>query len=43
MNLVRRNAYFVSTMDTDALVLSHQVISSHSFEFASMPFQLFMG
>ena len=43
MKLAQYNGYLVSTVDTDDLVLWHQVISSHSAEYTSMHFQLFMG
>ena len=33
---------WVSTVDTDGLVLDHQGISSHSAEYIPMHFQLFM-
>ena len=36
------NAYLVSTVDTDGLVLKHQSISSYSAEYTPMHFQLFM-
>ena len=36
MNLVQYNQYLVSTVDTDGLVLWHQVISSHSAKNAPM-------
>ena len=42
MKLVQYIAYVVRTVDTDALVLKHQGISSHSAEYAPMCFQLFM-
>ena len=35
--------YFVSTVDTDGLVLQHQDISSHTVEYTPMRFKLFMG
>ena len=45
MKLVKRNAfaYLVSTVGTDGLLLYHQTISSHSAEYTSMRFQMFMG
>ena len=43
MKLVQYNEYFVSTVDTDGLVLKHQGISSHSADYSPMHFQLFMG
>ena len=42
MKLVQYIEYLVSTVDTDALVLQHQGISSHSDEYAPMCFQLFV-
>ena len=41
--MVQRDEYLVSTVDTDALVLQHQGISSHRAEYALMRFQVFMG
>ena len=43
MELVQYNEYLFNIVDTDGLVLQHQGISSHSAEFASMSFQLFMS
>ena len=43
MKLVPYNEYLVSTVNTDALVLKHQRISSQSVEDASLYFQLLMG
>ena len=43
VKLIQYNWYLVSTADTDALVLQHQDIISHSAEYAPMRFQLFMG
>ena len=40
--MVQCNEYLVSTVDTDALVLKHQAICSHSAEYAPKLFQLFM-
>ena len=34
--------YLITTVDTDALVLKHQGISSYSAEYAPMHFQLCM-
>ena len=34
MKMVKRNTYLVSTVATDALVLKHQGISSHSAQYA---------
>ena len=41
--LVQYNEHFISTVDTDGLVLWHQAISSHSAEYAPMRFQQFRG
>ena len=38
MKLVQYNEYLVSTVPTDALVLQHQGISSHSAEYEPMRF-----
>ena len=38
MKLVQSNEYFISTVDTDDLLLWHQSISSHSAEYVSMHF-----
>ena len=43
MKLVQCNEYVVSIVATDALVLKHQGISSHSADIASMCYQLVMG
>ena len=43
IKLVQCNEYFISTVDTDGLVLEHQGISSHSAEYAPMHFQLLKG
>ena len=43
MKLFQYNEYFISTVDTDALVLKHQGISSHSAEYAPICFQLLRG
>ena len=40
MKLVQYNEYFISTVDTNGLVFLHH---GHSFEYASMRFQLFKG
>ena len=37
------NQYLVTTVDTDGIVLSQQIIISYYDEYASMRFQLFMG
>ena len=37
------NQYLVTTVDTDGMVLSQQIIISYYAEYASMRFQLFMG
>ena len=42
MKLVQYNEYLVITVDTDGLVLWHQVISSYSDDYAPMHFQFFM-
>ena len=41
--LVQCNEYFISTVDTDGMVLQHQGIRIHSAEYAPMRFQLFRG
>ena len=41
--LVQYNEYLANTVDTDGLVLQHQVISSHSAEYEPIHFQLFSG
>ena len=41
--MVQYNEYLVSDVDTDSQVLSHQGISNHSAEYATMCFKLFMG
>ena len=43
MKLGKYNDYSVSTVDTDALVLKHQGISSHSADYISMWLPQFMG
>ena len=43
LKLFKCNVNLVSTVCTDALVLKHQSISSHSAEYAPMHFQMFMG
>ena len=42
MKLVQDNEYLVSTVDTDVLVLQHQVISSHGNVYPPICFQLSM-
>ena len=37
------NEYLVGTVETDGLVLKHQVFSSHSSEHAPMRFQSYTG
>ena len=37
MELVQNNEDFISTVDTDGLVLWHQVLSSHIVDFIPMP------
>ena len=43
MKLIQSNEYLVSTVDTDGLVIQHQSISSHSAEYTSMRFLLFIS
>ena len=43
MEIVQYNRYFVSTVDIDGLVFQDQGISSHSAEYTSMSFQLYMS
>ena len=41
MKLAWYNEYSIHTVDSDGLVLQHQGISSHSAEYALMPFLAF--
>ena len=43
MDLVKYSKYFISSLDTDKLVLWHQGITSYSAEYAPMYFQCFRG
>ena len=43
MKLVLHNESLVSIVATDALVLKHQGISSHSADYAPMRFPVFKG
>ena len=43
MKLVQYNECFISTEDTDDLVLKHQGINSHSADYAHMRFPVFKG
>ena len=43
MKMVQYNECLVSVVDTDALVLLHQGISSHSADYAPMSFPVFKG
>ena len=43
MKLNQYNEHIISIMSTDGLVLERQGISSHSAEYVSNNFQLFMG
>ena len=43
MKLAECNAYLVSTVATDGLVLKHQGVSNHSAENTLVHFKMFMG
>ena len=43
MKLVPYNECLVGIVDTDGLLLYHQGISSHSADYAPMPFPVFKG
>ena len=43
MKLVQLIEGLISTEDTDGLVIQHQEISSHSADYAPMPFPVFKG